>query len=375
MTTERTKAAKAKAKIRNSLENLFPPAPPGSYFELEDSGDELENQSYEEYKDMGKRKPNIYGTGRLKLNHQRQKILIMYFGNSSRSYSSNHQHERRMESFVQFIEQFMMMEVIYEDHADAINVNDSSFTLDSKKYDIEVTRKKKTKTRVEYKLEVFPLFDVLIHRKKAPFFSVLGLFDSILIEDGFEVMGRACGDCVCCVSLPLCKPNLQTLIGTACHELLHTIGIDHTSNSRCIMNAIVEDGWLFLCIENLRKLQLFHDEAGKNNTTIYCSIKNDSGGLLQDVNGFIVSYHRNLLNMIQSNEIMRVIMESDVEWLQEVIDRFIDGDDDTFGTDTTQPRGLAEVEVDLVTPVTITDTDTDTVTLKSEIIDLTTSPG
>ena len=70
-----------------------------------------------------------------------------------------------------------------------------------------------------------------------------------------------------------------------------------------------------------------------------------------------------------------IAMESDVEWLQEVIDRFIDGDDDTFGTDTTKPRELAEVEVDLVTPVTITDTDTDTVTLKSEIIDLTTSPG
>ena len=299
--------------------NLFPPAAPGTYFE-EEEGYELENQSYEEFVDMGKRRPNIHGTGRLKMSQKRQTILVINCGSST----SSSPRGQQIEILVEYLEKFMMMKVVYEEQIDAIDANGGTFTLDSNVYDIEVSKKKKGKTKVEYRLDVFSLFDVLIHKNRSPFFTVIGLFDHKLIEDGSEVMGRACGDRLACVSLQLCQPRLHTLLGTTCHELLHTIGIDHTSNHRCLMNAIAsEEEWLFLCVENLRKLKLFHDEAGKRATTIYSSVMND-GGKEKDINGFIVAYHRNMLNMILSNEYMNVSLKREVEWLQKVIKRFGD---------------------------------------------------
>ena len=296
--------------------DLFPPAAPGTYFEIEE-GEELENQSYEEFVDMGRRRPNIHGTGRLKMNQKRQEILVIHCGNNS---SSSSIRSQQIKTLVEYLEKFMMMKVVYEEQIDAIDVNTSSFTLDSKVYDIEVSRKKRGKARLENRLEVFSLFDVLIHKNKSPFFSVIGLFDHILTEEGCEVMGRACGDRVACVSLQLCKPQLRTLLGTTCHELLHTIGIDHTSDHRCLMNAIAsEEEWLFLCIENLRKLKLFHDEAGKRTRTIYSSIRDDG---LKDEDAFIIAYHYNMLKMIQSNDYMKVSLKREAEWLEKVIKRF-----------------------------------------------------
>jgi len=46
------------------------------------------------------------------------------------------------------------------------------------------------------------------------------------------VMGRACGNRVCCVSLHYCDYKLRCLLSTTFHELLHTLGVDHNTEER-----------------------------------------------------------------------------------------------------------------------------------------------
>ena len=76
-------------------------------------------------------------------------------------------------------------------------------------------------------------------------------------EEVAEVLGRACGDRVAVVQ---CYPGVRDieLFGTIAHELLHTMGFDHTTHWRCLMNpSCYDDEWLFLAPHNLKKLKLF----------------------------------------------------------------------------------------------------------------------
>jgi hypothetical protein len=114
-------------------------------------------------------------------------------------------------------------------------------------------------------VEVFSLFDVLVHESKPPYFAIVGLFDCSLgeiEEDGqiIRVLGRACGDRLACVSLKECI-TLKSLFCVSSHELLHTFGLDHCTTFECLMNSIQVDDWLFLSPLNLRKLMHFHLES------------------------------------------------------------------------------------------------------------------
>ena len=217
--------------------------------------------------------------------------------------------------------------------------NAGTFTLDSCVYDITVSKKRKKKGWLEeYRVDVFSLFDVLVHRAKSPYYSVLGLFDHVLTEEGEEVMGRACGDGVACVSLPMCLPDVRTLLTTASHEVLHTLGIDHTSDQRCIMNAlwIPKEEWPFLCLNNLRKLKLFHEEG---NAPLYRTSRfkmlTTNGGEDDEADEserdkdsslsvtFIACYHAYLLQMIRADQGMRVYLHAEEKWLQQVVDTYV----------------------------------------------------
>ena len=108
---------------------------------------------------------------------------------------------------------------------------------------------------------------------KLPFISIVGLFDCKLAEADdsksgyYEVLGRACGNRVSCVSLTDCT---KSLLSTMVHEILHTIGFDHCNSWECVMNAVpTEENFLFLSPVNLRKLLYFHsisEEAVENSS-------------------------------------------------------------------------------------------------------------
>lgn len=82
------------------------------------------------------------------------------------------------------------------------------------------------------------------------------------------VLGRACGDRVACVSLAGGGVSLRALAATAAHEALHTLGVDHATTARCVMNSQApadDEGageWLHLCPLNELKLLRALGEAG-----------------------------------------------------------------------------------------------------------------
>ena len=106
------------------MEKLFPLADSNSIFEDED------NQTFDIFVEMGKRKPNIKGTGRYKLNKKRNKILIIYFGLKDSIYQNN--------DFIflcNYLSTFFLLdvEIIYQ--YDAIDINNGIFKLDGLEYD------------------------------------------------------------------------------------------------------------------------------------------------------------------------------------------------------------------------------------------------
>lgn len=322
------KGTKNKASsLARKLKALFPPANPACTFQDEDG------QAYEEFRDMGKRAPNTQGTGRVKLSAQRSTLLVLNFTSRASSVPPAH-----LQALLSFLSAFLLLPVEYQAHPGAIDFSTNTFTLLGENYALTPPRlsrssggskKRKQPSRPPRALDVFDLFDVLVHAATAPYASVLALFDAPLTEDGAEVMGRACGDRVCCVSTRQCD-TLSSLLATACHELLHTLGVDHEQHDRCVMNAISsdeedgeEDGegggggqwrgdWLFLCRNNLRKLQLMHAEWGASPRYMML-LSGDGGGN----GGFMTGYHLGLLSACASAGLKR-----EVAWLGRVVEAF-----------------------------------------------------
>ena len=140
---------------------------------------------------------------------------------------------------VRYMSAFLLLDVELEVQSNAIDVKTNLFKLDGLEYEITIERKSKSAKA----LEVFSLFDVLVNKVTSTYYSVIGLFEHMLVEDKQEILGRACGDRVACISLRSCS-SPQSLVGTVAHETLHTFGIDHNSSHRCLMNAVAnEDEW------------------------------------------------------------------------------------------------------------------------------------
>jgi len=243
--------------MKKELRKLFAPVDPCCVFQDE------ENQSYAEFDEMGNREPNEEGTGRFKITQERSKILVINFGSKDLNASDS----RLLQSF---LSAFFMLEVEYRSHLNSLDLANKTFVLPNGDiFDMATVKPKKLGKKrtpsISISVDVFELFDVLVHLSAAPFYSIVGLFDCHLTEDGSPVLGRACGDGVCCVSLFHCD-HVRSLLATTCHELLHTMGVDHATEDRCVMNAIslFHEEWLFLCWENVQKLQLMHRELSQS---------------------------------------------------------------------------------------------------------------
>ena len=101
-------------------------------------------------------------------------------------------------------------------------------------------------------VDVFSVFDVLVEYVAESDFNLLAVVEQPLgerishegeAEEVAEVLGRACGNRVAVVQ---CYPGVRDieLFGTIAHELLHTMGFDHTTHWRCLMNpSCYDDEW------------------------------------------------------------------------------------------------------------------------------------
>mmetsp|Transcript_13254 Transcript_13254/g.13315 ORF Transcript_13254/g.13315 Transcript_13254/m.13315 type:complete len:324 (+) Transcript_13254:173-1144(+) len=242
--------------------HMHPIADVDSYFSDE------EEQSFAEFVDIGKRNPNALGTGRWKLNKKRNKILCLNLSKTAWDISFKSQ-------LTEFISKYIGLDVDCKEFVDCYDLNKKTLVLDGFEYQLRILtsnakRNGRKKQRMQSPIvDVFSLFDALTYSAISPYISILAIIDCHLGEKDeeesgsdtlSEVMGRACGDRVCCVSSISCN-NMRSIIATSVHELLHTIGFDHCNSWRCVMNAQqTEENSIFLSPVNLYKLKYFHNK-------------------------------------------------------------------------------------------------------------------
>jgi hypothetical protein len=258
---------------------MFPIPKEDSYFSDE------EEQTFANFVEAGKRNPNAMGTGRWKLTKKRKKILLIYIGKTV-----NKDSENNLIILKEYIQSFMNLDVDFKNYGDCYDLSNKSITLESFEYEFKTFGEKRKGAKNKRRkiingihkdaVDVFSLFDILFHLAEEPYATVLCCIDCLLFErdddtgEAYEVMGRACGDRVACVSMHESTyrgdESLKGFLSTCLHELLHTLGFDHCNSWKCIMNAIApsdeEDNCLFLFPVNLRKFKLLH-KIGDEDTT------------------------------------------------------------------------------------------------------------
>jgi len=252
--------------VHPSYMHLHPPA------NEEEIDEDEEEQTFAHFVEYGKRNPNATGTGRWKLAKKRNKILILVVepGGGEQSMFTTSELKQYIEAFFQLDADCAELGMGTIDIGNKrINLNSPSRSSHMSSHplrllDLNSKAKKSKKSKPAYALDVFSLFDALVQLVVEPYISCLALINYKLAEEWdssiTEVLGRACGDRICCVSLP-CHDSKREIFWTSTHELLHTIGFDHCTSFHCIMNAFnsLEKATLFLSPPNLRKLKNFHN--------------------------------------------------------------------------------------------------------------------
>jgi hypothetical protein len=113
------------------MKRLFPTADPNCVIEGE------ENQTYESFVDIGKRKPNMLGTGRFKLTKDRNKVLVVYFG-------SKEKIPLYLSDFL-YLSASITLEVQHEEQLNALNIVAKTMMLDGVSYDSTTSKQPKKK--------------------------------------------------------------------------------------------------------------------------------------------------------------------------------------------------------------------------------------
>ena len=208
------------------------------------------------------------GTGRFQLSEARRQLGLL---NLSKTISAE-----RLRRLSLFLEAFLGLPVVH-------SAANPSLSMKATKRKASIIDRKQG---VSFPLtvfkngcvDVFSVFDVLVEYVSENDFNLLAITDHPLgevvseedeEEEISEVLGRACGDRVAVVQCYKEVTDLE-LFATIAHELLHTMGFDHTTYFRCLMNpSCFDDEWIFLSPHNLKKLKLFLEE-GANTGFIRC---------------------------------------------------------------------------------------------------------
>lgn len=230
---------------------LHPAPNDESFYEDED------DQTFDDFKRCGKRNPNELGTGRWKLTLKRNRILVLCASNKA--------------NYIKWSNELcLILKPYFQLDVDIEFIDELSFKMDDKCYIekgtkhnlnfINIKKSTKHKKKTVEIVDVFSLFDIFCKKSCMPYITTILLVDfnigEINDEEAYEVLGRACGDRICCVSF-LKNKKRRDFFSTCLHELCHTIGFDHCKSFKCVMNAIATESTLFLSPPNLRKLKLF----------------------------------------------------------------------------------------------------------------------
>jgi hypothetical protein len=278
-----------------------------SYYEDE------EEQTFDEFVEMGNRPPNAEGTGRFTLTNDRKRIGCIFFIDPKEE--KKHKTLRRQREHIRdHIQVFFGLETdIIELKRNLLDIGNGTIHIGDYIYELTIVnessgaknkKRKKSIKPEDQMIEVFSLFDAFESLTVEPYLTTVAFVDNILCEvgDDFDngyqlVCGRACGNRIACVSLRQCT-TMKDVLCVAVHELLHTIGFDHCNSWQCLMNASGEDSWLFLSPVNLRKLKVFH-------------------GIPDDDQTFLVArYEQLLLSLKTLNVEHDNLFQSEVTWLE-----------------------------------------------------------
>ena len=216
-----------------------------------------EEQPFAEFLDTGKRLPNTKGTGRFKLGAERPNIALLNLASGM--------SKERLQRLSLFLHTFLGLTVTTSAATEILRVESSgskACIIDSQQavsFPLAVFKSCGL-------LDVFSVFDVMVEYVATSDYSLLAITDLELgeqvsepgePEEVAEVLGRACGDRVAVVQCYKGVTDLE-LFATVAHELMHTMGFDHTTYWRCLMNPSAYSAeWLFLAPHNLKKLRLF----------------------------------------------------------------------------------------------------------------------
>lgn len=247
------------------------------HFPLLSDKDEEEEQTYAEFVDMGQRPPNAEGTGRFPLTRQRSTIEIL----DLRTVKNDNRLTDRLSLF---LESFFDNQIkVHRSKAplrfvEGTKDRDPPSIIDGKEQ-IEFPLTNSCADNGDVLVDVWSILDVLMEYVGKNEYSLVALVDIGIGETCddsktaagiMEVLGRACGDRVAVVNS---ASNDMEIFGTVAHELLHTMGFDHTcTHWKCLMNPSVvaaDEPYcpLFLAPHNLKKLELFLRQQRKRDVT------------------------------------------------------------------------------------------------------------
>jgi hypothetical protein len=237
---------------------------------------EDEEQGFDEFSEMGNREPNSEGTGRWLVNSKRNTIGILALGKVEAKLLEAVRCTLSAHTGLAVEVLSYKLDLKYS-RKDGVSIEDAKrgfvFPIENCP-EQKKSRKRNSQRKAPFqpRLEVFSLFDLLVEyvpkkvNKKRDYFAIVALTplpigEKVGPKEYVDVLGRACGDRVCVATTVGCSaanPTLvNELIGSVCHEFLHTLGLDHCVEWECLMNSHAADQpWLFLSPLNLRKLEL-----------------------------------------------------------------------------------------------------------------------
>ncbi|KAL7579809.1 hypothetical protein ACA910_021941 [Epithemia clementina (nom. ined.)] len=408
---------------RDSYAALHPPADPLSLASADDDvGEQEEEQTFRQFMEMGKREPNERGTGRWKIEPNRRwtiAILPMDVGVST-------ELVQQLQVYLRAFFHGLPVEI----HQQAFQVDICNGKLVCPRAIMSSKKKRQTTRQLfplrhcwidgEEHLEVFSLFDVMV-----PYFvldhhyCVMGLTSHNLAEEWMDhdnrsennassssssttyhstpVLGRACGDRVCVVSVnnndgdqaagsKTSRRNAAaavavavaananatnagihaTLLATCTHEILHCFGLDHCTSFACVMNAqssmAQEEECLFLSPLNLKKwvhgvvALLFQQQPQQSsppppaaetttNSTTSVQRKTPSSWSTAAAQSYVVERYRAMKDALVKLHLPGKQKQDAIHWLNQKMHTMLQNEDETStkaGMDWSNPRTNAK---------------------------------
>eukprot|EP00639_Heterosigma_akashiwo_P005357 CAMPEP_0194585200 /NCGR_PEP_ID=MMETSP0292-20121207/17594_1 /TAXON_ID=39354 /ORGANISM="Heterosigma akashiwo, Strain CCMP2393" /LENGTH=199 /DNA_ID=CAMNT_0039440569 /DNA_START=111 /DNA_END=707 /DNA_ORIENTATION=- len=163
---------------------LHPLPPPGSLgdYEVDDE------QSFAEFKEMGKRNPNAEGTGRWKLTPQRRKIGVLHLPDRGARADSAAaaRTAQNLADFAQLLRAYVGLEteVLSPTGGDALALDVARGTLRTQGYEYSIARWTRPGGGGDGRpaLNVFHLFDALAPHAAPPYLALIAFVDAPLGE-------------------------------------------------------------------------------------------------------------------------------------------------------------------------------------------------